>query len=472
MLSFLTSLLRGRSTRSRARTRGTSLQLENLEARTLLNGTFALPTRAFLDFNARTLTANEMSLGGFSNTATTVNSFRDLFTAARPWLDLNGDGSVNSTDANLAINRIVAKVKDAYSPYDLDVLPVAAGDQPNYSFILSSIDLFHPGDAVVMITGGSNVIDSRDATGQGPEDPGNLHDNLAFVFGGRIAQSYSSADRFINHVARTIAHEMGHTFGLEHVPVVAGDEPLTHHIMGEPVGGVDRRDFDHTFVFPNTAYKIEGTQGFTQNAHEYLTYTLGSSTRPWMAVLSPGVLEIHGGSCDDTISVMSSGGGAQWVVTINGVATTLDANRFGGPGLESRNPFSQPLGYVWAYGNAGNDTITIDQALTPRTFINGGDGNDTIYGGGGDDGILGGTGIDYLYGRAGNDYIRGDEDSDVIYGGSGRDTLEGSAGNDYLDGGDDGLVDILTGGDGRDTFVRHGGQDSVTDYQSGWDTLL
>lgn len=83
----------------------------------------------------------------------------------------------------------------------------------------------------------------------------------------------------------------------------------------------------------------------------------------------------------------------------------------------------------------GDDIVSVSNAFTFDTTIDGGDGDDLLLGGGGEDLLFGGDGADTLRGREG---------ADTLYGGSGADLLHG--GDDYT--GDDGLdwSDAVFGG--------------------------
>jgi Ca2+-binding RTX toxin-like protein len=110
-------------------------------------------------------------------------------------------------------------------------------------------------------------------------------------------------------------------------------------------------------------------------------------------------------------------------------------------------------------------------------------GNDRILGTKNFDLIRGGAGDDWLNGRNDNDKLFGGLGNDTLIGGNddGDDTLQGNWGNDLLIGGngDDYLFggwgnDTLTGGVGRDRFelALSNGTDTITDFESGIDSLI
>jgi len=105
----------------------------------------------------------------------------------------------------------------------------------------------------------------------------------------------------------------------------------------------------------------------------------------------------------------------------------------------------------------GNDTLyggTGDgAAIGLNDILNGEDGNDEIFSGGGDDSVQGGAGDDLLFGGSGDD---------TLLGGTGADTLWGGAGDDHI-----------TGGSGADRFAfgNGSGNDTITDFNTGEDTL-
>ena len=438
------------------------LRLEVLEQRVVFS------RQAIIDFDGESLTAAEMAEGGWTDLgATEVSSFKDLFTPAKGFLDLNRDGQVNATDANMAIDKITAKVRADYAPYDLSII---AGDQDAFQDRLTDSQA---GDVLVLVTGGNDIVTGENARGVTPwSDLGNEHDEIALIFGRAILAGNADSAHFINSMARTISHEMGHAFGLGHVlPNADGADAdvITHHLMNT---GAVERDFDHDFNFQDIRYETDvfsfANQLSTrhpqlntqfQNSHTYLANldVLGPSSGIWVAVLKPGELTVSGNDQRNSISI-APGAANQWQIlqltyttlmmnpsslVILATTWTVDASN---PGLDSLNPFDAPLSRIVVLGKGGNDTISISASLTAEVFANGGAG---------DDSITGGCGNDHLFGDIGNDKLYGGLGDDKLYGGDGLDELYGQDGNDFLDGGDDLFADKLWGGIGNDRLFLH-----------------
>ncbi|MDW6022481.1 calcium-binding protein [Mesorhizobium sp. BAC0120] len=114
---------------------------------------------------------------------------------------------------------------------------------------------------------------------------------------------------------------------------------------------------------------------------------------------------------------------------------------------------------IQAFGFAGNDFLTLDEANGPLPAAN-------LFGGDGNDVMTGGSGGDMLFGQADNDTLIGKDGADLLFGGAGNDTLTGGDGNDQMFGeaGNDRIVwnpgddsDLMEGGDGVDTAEVNGG---------------
>jgi uncharacterized delta-60 repeat protein len=122
---------------------------------------------------------------------------------------------------------------------------------------------------------------------------------------------------------------------------------------------------------------------------------------------------------------------------------------------------------------AGNDIITVGDGVR-GTYVDAGDGADTIHGGRLNDVLLGGNGDDKIYGNdgddkllggGGNDYCLGGAGKDDLFGDAGVDTLSGAGGNDRLFGGDS--ADVILGGAGTDLA-----ENDPSDTRQSIETLL
>lgn len=470
---------------------------EPLEPRLLMS------RMAVLDFTGTDLSAGQMSNGGWGSFQPGVGSdpFANVFTGAmvdndsdgrddRRHLDVNGNGLVNATDANLAIARIVDKVRQDYSAYDLDIRVNSFANALRFptSGPVHILDDSVTGDVVMIINANGDFRTPLIANlGRAPQDPGtgstanaaNSGDEIGFVFGGNIAaiptfQADPTADRFINFVADTLSHEMGHTFGLDHVAINPADDAQTHYILGVPAaGGGETRDLSHDFGFQDIAYNAQTVRPngaivtVSQNSHAILSQAdvLGPAQQgSWIAMLRPGELTVMGDAAANELSVDHSltnanrwtakaGFWTTWTVQPIFMGKTLEVD-IANPGIESINPFDAPLTKINVFGGGSGDTIRIGQTVAPFTsagayaevFAKGGEGDDWIFSSGGNDILHGEGGADHLFAGGG---------SDRLFGGNGLDELFGEDGIDWLDGGMDAFADILDGGADRDYLYTH-----------------
>ncbi len=217
-------------------------------------------------------------------------------------------------------------------------------------------------------------------------------------------------------------------------------------------------------------------------------------------------LQITGGSYQDDVSILSTRGGKDIIVSrqatrpdgnqttetktflataVSTIVVQLDA------GNDSvSNGTSKPM---TAYGGSGNDVLRggagVDKLFgqSGNDLLYGNGGNDVLWGGTGNDSIWGMTGEDLIYGEDGDDTLRGGDGDDKIEGGLGADKIWGNAGQDELSGlnflalkNDPDGNNIIYGGDGNDKLSGFGGQDFLSggigkDYLQGGgghDTLL
>jgi len=380
---------------------------------------------AALDFDGANITTTHMAEGGWDNyLGTSFASFHSLFDSSRPWLDMNYDGSVNATDANLAINHIMAKVRADFAPYNLSIFEMDQDQAQRY--LTDSL----AGDVSVIITGNQDFRSGQDAFDVAPwVDVGNDDDEIVFVFAGGSVDSFDDRREWLNQIARTVSHEMGHAFGLDHEVSENGQitDAFSHSMMNAIPG---ERDWSRDFVFQDRAFKMEN--GGYQNSHRELLNVLGRGYSTYIAVLRPGELTISGNDAANTINI-SRHSDHFWKVVVDGKTTYVNRNSYS---TNSLNPFDQKISRVRILGEGGSDYLRVDPSFGFTTTVYGGTGNDVIYGG---------ARTDNLYGEAGNDRL---------YGGSGYDVLYGGAHDDYLDGGADGIADFLYGGSGADTFKQ------------------
>lgn len=194
-------------------------------------------------------------------------------------------------------------------------------------------------------------------------------------------------------------------------------------------------------VVPGTAYYVavkidSGNTVAESNENNNVTITDLAAIQ---IVNSSGVLPILGTDAADRITVSHAPGVI--TVDINGVKANYSTNK---------------VTSVAVYSGAGDDYVTIGNGNT-KSYVYGGDGNDTLIGGDGNDSLSGGANKDRIYGAQGNDDLRGNGGNDALFGQDGIDRLFGGDGNDWLDGGSSN--DRLQGDAGNDTMYGQSGND-------------
>jgi len=159
-----------------------------------------------------------------------------------------------------------------------------------------------------------------------------------------------------------------------------------------------------------------------------------------------GVLTVLGDSANNNIVISREASGN---IVINGGAIAISGGK----------PTVANTSLIQAFGQAGNDTISISEVngALPRANIFGGAGNDTLTGGSGDDQLFGEAGNDTLLGKGGNDFLFGGAGNDTLTGGVGDDQVFGEAGNDRMIWNPGEGTDLNEGGDGIDTVEVNGG---------------
>jgi Ca2+-binding RTX toxin-like protein len=159
-----------------------------------------------------------------------------------------------------------------------------------------------------------------------------------------------------------------------------------------------------------------------------------------------GTLTVLGDAQDNSIVISREASGN---ILINGGAVAISGG----------TPTVANTSLIQAFGQAGNDTISVDEVngMLPDVNLFGGAGNDFLVGGSGNDQLFGQGGNDTLLGKGGNDFLFGGDGSDTLTGGTGTDQVFGEAGNDRMIWNPGEGTDLNEGGDGTDTVEVNGG---------------
>jgi len=176
----------------------------------------------------------------------------------------------------------------------------------------------------------------------------------------------------------------------------------------------------------------------------------GIASRPANAAVtasfSNGVLTVFGDSLNNTITISRDSAGK---LLVNNGAVAVGGG----------TPTVANTALIQVFGQAGNDTITLNEAngALPAANLFGGMNNDVLTGGSGGDRLFGQAGNDTLLGKGGFDFLFGGRDNDTLTGGDADDQVFGEGANDRMiwNPGDD--TDLNEGGAGTDTVEANGG---------------
>jgi Ca2+-binding RTX toxin-like protein len=465
---------RGRHPRS-SRSRRKAFHLEALESRNLLT------TLVLLDFDGATrdeFAAAKADLNyprSYDLPEVSTQEFHESFVGefaslnaefdAYEFLDLDGNNVIDAADGELAVSRIVARVREDFAPYDVRVFR-----EDMTAAALDTIGANAGHDTLVLVGGDHDDFGGQSASA----DVENAHEDFCGAGGsvgvarrihGLGSSDAERLDMFVNALANLISHEVGHTFGLIDIDDSRNPEAAGRNLMDSPAS-VDQWVRNRNFW--GEPLDIGGGM---LSQHEYLTRWVHPSPNPWAAVLSPGELTVRGNVHAETASVSVLADG-DWRVSLAGTfsyttvgAYTVDPSA--APDLSSLNPFATAIGRISYEGHGGDDRLTVASSITAAVDADGGAGADILRGGAGDDDLDGQDGDDWLYGGAGDDELWGDSDPlefsyfghDRLFGGDGDDILYASDGTDFLYG--EAGRDLLWGWESRSTLDGGPGDDTI-----------
>src|SRR6476620_10865294 len=136
------------------------------------------------------------------------------------------------------------------------------------------------------------------------------------------------------------------------------------------------------------------------------------------SIFSKNILTELGAATDNSLITSRDAAGN---ILVNGGAVPIAGG----------NPTVANTRLIQVFGQAGNDTITLNEAVgaLPAANLFGGAGNDTLTGGSGGDQLFGQAGNDTLLGKGGFDFLFGGTDNDTLTGGDADDQVFGESGD-------------------------------------------
>lgn len=278
--------------------------------------------------------------------------------------DYNGDFVSDAQDVKLLADAVIADVQRTYEPFDVTVTTAAAHD---FTDIMSRLGASSTHDAYIVV--GGDPHPDYDAYGWSLVDEGNGADNTGFVFANALlADLAPSLASDATALARVIAHEAGHSFGLEHTlawepyPTTVGDE------MGAPIfegfpESFDTRSFDEVNLF--TRY-VQPTVGGSQNAFYRLLFNVGLKPDGYGYVTGTGAND----QIEIQITASDSGTAA--------VTPYTDSDYTALAGLPTKYPISASGPVTVEAGHGDDEIIVTATPFLTTTTVRGGAGTDAL----------------------------------------------------------------------------------------------